>query len=354
VPEIVVKSLESLRVAFFWGGHEHTKKIAWVKSSNTLASLDKGGFGAGSLKAFNKALLLKWKWHLFQNPNALWVHVVKAIHGDEADVDLRGCQTNRIWASIVGTISHLHSSGIVPLNFIHFKLSHLANNKDCFIRQRIVNGSWDWDWSRPITMGGTKTEFDNLILDIASLESDESVGSNSCIWNLSNDDTFSVNKVRKHIEECSLSMLSPSTRWYKMIPKKVNRLPNRLNLSSRGLDLDSISCMVCNGSVESNTHIFFTCDTATSVWRLVESWTGFSFPIFCSCEDWDFWFDSWHASKDKKSRTYTIFAATCWTLWCDRNNITLNSQSMSKCDIFDFICLVSFSWLKSRGNICSS
>ncbi|GJZ98793.1 hypothetical protein Tco_0671246 [Tanacetum coccineum] len=55
------------------------------------------------------------------------------------------------------------------------ELSHLANNKDCFIRQRIVNGSWDWDWSRPITMGGTKTEFDNLILDIASLESDESV-----------------------------------------------------------------------------------------------------------------------------------------------------------------------------------
>ncbi|GJW91755.1 hypothetical protein Tco_0169308 [Tanacetum coccineum] len=61
VPEIVVKSIESLRVAFFWGGHEHTKKIAWVKSSNTLASLDKVGFGAGSLKAFNKALLLKWK-----------------------------------------------------------------------------------------------------------------------------------------------------------------------------------------------------------------------------------------------------------------------------------------------------
>ncbi|GKE35216.1 RNA-directed DNA polymerase, eukaryota, reverse transcriptase zinc-binding domain protein [Tanacetum coccineum] len=59
VPEIVVKSLESLRVAFFWVGHEHTKKIAWVKSSNTLASLHKGGFGAGCLKAFNKALMLK-------------------------------------------------------------------------------------------------------------------------------------------------------------------------------------------------------------------------------------------------------------------------------------------------------
>ncbi|GKC59681.1 hypothetical protein Tco_1087279 [Tanacetum coccineum] len=78
-------------------------------------------------------------------------------------------------------------------------------------------------------MGRTKTKFDNLILDIASLESEEIVGSDLCIWNLSNDDTFSVNKVRKHIEECSLPML-----------------PNRLNLSSQGLDLDSISCMVCN------------------------------------------------------------------------------------------------------------
>ncbi|GJU50818.1 RNA-directed DNA polymerase, eukaryota, reverse transcriptase zinc-binding domain protein [Tanacetum coccineum] len=110
-------------VAFFWAGHEDTKKLACVKWSNIPASLDKGGLGVGSLKAFNKALLLKWRWRLFQNPNALWVHVVKAIHGDEAGVDLRGCQTNGVWASIVGTINHLHSSGIVPLNSIRFKVS---------------------------------------------------------------------------------------------------------------------------------------------------------------------------------------------------------------------------------------
>nr|GEV54618.1 RNA-directed DNA polymerase, eukaryota, reverse transcriptase zinc-binding domain protein [Tanacetum cinerariifolium] len=221
---MVAKSLESLCAAFFWGGHEDTKKIAWVKWSNILASLDKVGLGV-------------------------------AIHGDEAGVDLRGYQTNEVWASIVGTINHLHSSGIVPLNAIHFnvgdgssicfwkdtllgdkplyirydRLFHLANNKDCFIRQRIINDSWNWDWSRPITMGRMKAEFDNLILDIAILKSDEIVDSDSCIWNLSNDDTFSVNKVRKHIEECFLPMLSPGTHWL--------------------FDL------------------------------------GFSFPIFCSCED---------------------------------------------------------------------
>ncbi|GJT59834.1 hypothetical protein Tco_1003367 [Tanacetum coccineum] len=81
---------------------------------------------------------------------------------------------------------------------------------------------------------------------------------------------------------------------------EIYRLPNRLNLSSRGLDLDSISCMVYNGSVESNAHTFFTCDTTAVVWRLVRSWIGFSFPSFLSCEDWVSWFDSWLALKDKK------------------------------------------------------
>nr|GFA28362.1 RNA-directed DNA polymerase, eukaryota, reverse transcriptase zinc-binding domain protein [Tanacetum cinerariifolium] len=172
VPEMVVKSLESLRVAFFWGGHEDTKKIAWVKWSNILAYLDKGGLGV-------------------------------AIHGEEACVNLRGSQTNGVWASIVGTINHLHSSGIVPLNSIRFKVGDGSS---------IRFGKDTW----PITLGRMKTEFDNLILDIASLESDEIVGSDSCIWNLSNDDTFSVNKGRKHIHD----LLSSSTCWYKMILKK--------------------------------------------------------------------------------------------------------------------------------------
>ncbi|GJY93981.1 RNA-directed DNA polymerase, eukaryota, reverse transcriptase zinc-binding domain protein [Tanacetum coccineum] len=122
VLETVVKSLKSLRASFFWGSSEDSKKHAWVKLSNILASLDKGGLGVSSLKAFTMSLLLKWRWRLFQNPKALWVHVVKAIHGEETCIDIRGCHTNGVWASIVGSSFHLHSSGVVPLNSIHFKV----------------------------------------------------------------------------------------------------------------------------------------------------------------------------------------------------------------------------------------
>nr|GEZ10773.1 RNA-directed DNA polymerase, eukaryota [Tanacetum cinerariifolium] len=150
--------------------------------------------------------------------------VIKAFHGNEAGIDLGGCQTSGTWAKIIGTINHPHSSGIVSLNSIRFKvgdsssirfwkdtwlgnyplyirynkLFHLENDKDCFISQRILNGSWEWDWCRPITMGRSKTEFDNLIIDISNMEINDLVESDTCVWSLSNDDSFLVNSCLRH------------------------------------------------------------------------------------------------------------------------------------------------------------
>ncbi|GJS23164.1 nucleotide-binding alpha-beta plait domain-containing protein [Tanacetum coccineum] len=62
---------------------------------------------------------------------------------------------------------------------------------------------------RPVNVGRTKAEFDALIYDIVSLEPEKLVDSNTCIWSISHDDKFSVNSVRKHIDELSLPSLSP-------------------------------------------------------------------------------------------------------------------------------------------------
>ncbi|GKF98367.1 hypothetical protein Tco_0297150, partial [Tanacetum coccineum] len=40
----------------------------------------------------------------------------------------------------------------------------------------------------------------------------------------------------------------------------VVRLPHRMNLSFRGIDIQSISCPSCNGNVECFNRIFFECD----------------------------------------------------------------------------------------------
>ncbi|GJX26521.1 hypothetical protein Tco_0232817 [Tanacetum coccineum] len=201
VLEMVVKSLKTLRASFFWGSSEDSKKLAWVKWSNILASLDKGGLGV--------------------------------IHGDEACIDIRGCHTNGVWASIVESIFHLHSSSIVPLNSICFK-------------------------SRPVNVGRTKAKFDAVISDISNLEPEGLVDSDNCIWSISNDEIFLVNSVRKHIDELFLPSLSP----------------------------------ICNVYVKSSAYTFFSCDTAVAVWHLVRVWSGSIFPSFSSCGEWDLWFQS--------------------------------------------------------------
>lgn len=71
VPSAMIKVLENLRARFFWGAMDKDRKIAWVKWEKVLNSKVKGGLGIGSLKAFNYALLLKWRWRLHNDANSV-------------------------------------------------------------------------------------------------------------------------------------------------------------------------------------------------------------------------------------------------------------------------------------------
>ncbi|GKD77254.1 putative RNA-directed DNA polymerase, eukaryota, reverse transcriptase zinc-binding domain protein [Tanacetum coccineum] len=99
--ESVINILEKAHAKFFWGGSNGNNKMAWVKWDNVLASHDQGGLGIGSLKAFNLALLQKWRWRLVTNPDLLWVKLIKAIHGSEAGFYGKGCATSGLWSAII-------------------------------------------------------------------------------------------------------------------------------------------------------------------------------------------------------------------------------------------------------------
>ncbi|GJR89589.1 RNA-directed DNA polymerase, eukaryota, reverse transcriptase zinc-binding domain protein [Tanacetum coccineum] len=349
---------------------------------NILSSLDKGGLGIGSLKSFNLALLQKWRWRMYSNPNAFWVKVIKALHGYEGGFDHHGCKTNGIWAKIVGSSNYLHSSGILPCDSIRFQVGcgnlirfwkdtwlgnyplHIRYNRlfrldldrDCLIRDHISNGQWSWRWSRTNLGARNLAYFRDLLLEISQI--DIGLDSDSCVWSLANDGVSSAGATRRLIDDHLLPSLDSPTTWVKSLPRKVNifmwrfkldRLPHRLNLSSRGIEIPDIFCPSCNVFVESNQHIFFECNIAKDIWRLVRIWCDNSIPLFSSFDHWIDWLSSWSSSSEKFHRLYIIFAASLWLIWRFRNYVTFNSQSMRKCDIFDSIRLYSFSWLKFRG-----
>ncbi|GKC32315.1 RNA-directed DNA polymerase, eukaryota [Tanacetum coccineum] len=123
---------------------------------------------------------------------------------------------------------------------------------------------------------------------------------------MANDGTFSVGDTRCLIDSKILPTLATLTSWDKTLPRKVNiliwrlaldRLPHRLNLSARGMDIPSISCSLCNGNVKSSSHIFFDCDFAKEVWRLIRIWCDIPLPTFTSYGHWMYWFTSWRLLK---------------------------------------------------------
>ncbi|GJU60060.1 RNA-directed DNA polymerase, eukaryota, reverse transcriptase zinc-binding domain protein [Tanacetum coccineum] len=96
-PESVINALESMRATFFWGGSGDNRKMAWIKWDNILASLDK---------------------------EALWVRVIKAIHGDEAGFDFQGCNSNSIWSVIISSFSSSHDRDIITSDSLFRKVGN--------------------------------------------------------------------------------------------------------------------------------------------------------------------------------------------------------------------------------------
>nr|GEY04898.1 reverse transcriptase domain, reverse transcriptase zinc-binding domain protein [Tanacetum cinerariifolium] len=86
---------------------------------------------------------------------------------------------------------------------------------------------------------------------------------------------------RKEGEDSTSENDGHDTYWNKLVPKKVNvfvwraikgRLPFRLELERRGIDLDSVLCACCNDSMETCTHCLVTCDLEMSVWTKLFNW----------------------------------------------------------------------------------
>nr|GEV55839.1 ribonuclease H-like domain-containing protein [Tanacetum cinerariifolium] len=113
--------------------------------------------------------------------------------------------------------------------------------------------------------------------------------------------------------DCNTNMLISSggavgspTRWVKSVPIKINvfarkvcldRLPTRLNLSLRGIDIPSISCPICSSAGESCAHLLFSCRMAKALYSKVARWCEMEIFVFYFYEDWLNWFISLRFSK---------------------------------------------------------
>ncbi|GKD87973.1 RNA-directed DNA polymerase, eukaryota, reverse transcriptase zinc-binding domain protein [Tanacetum coccineum] len=132
--------------------------------------------------------------------------------------------------------------------------------------------------------------------ELANLISQLSLSSSQDKWefNLCTSRRFIVQSLRYLINDSSTATDQTTTRWNKLVPIKVNisswrvvhaRLPTRVNLDVRGIDLHSVRCPLCDDDVEMEVHLFISYKIAKETWSNVLKWWKLSNLHFLSIID---------------------------------------------------------------------
>ncbi|GJW31640.1 RNA-directed DNA polymerase, eukaryota [Tanacetum coccineum] len=201
--------------------------------------------------------LSKWKMKTLSIGGRLTLlKVIKAIHGDDGKIGKSSkAAFLSIWLDIVHEIEIFKKQGIDVYSFIHKKL---GNRKDTAFWKG-THISLDYSFRRDPRGCVEQAQF----IDLGTKVADISLVNmrDRWTWDLEGSGDFSVASVRKLIDDKRLPDVSSKTRWIKAIPIKINVhawkvrldcLPTRINISRRGIDIESILCPICDNAVESS------------------------------------------------------------------------------------------------------
>ncbi|GKB38202.1 RNA-directed DNA polymerase, eukaryota, reverse transcriptase zinc-binding domain protein [Tanacetum coccineum] len=356
--------------------------MVWASWSSLLASKNNGGPGVSSFYALNRALMFKWVWRFRTQGSSLWDRVIAAIHGDLGHLHrLPTSSYSSTWMDIVRVTFNLKQQGIDLISYILKKVGNGENSlfwddiwmgdtalkeqyprvyaleasKSISIADKLAHSNVEVSLRRPPRVGVELYQSKDLSSRLVSIQLPMIQG--RWIWSLDGTGKFSTESVRKLLDDKRLPKVSSKTRWIKPIPIKVNvfawkvglnKLPTRLNLSMRGLEIGSISCPICDAHVESTSHLFFSCSTVKDVLCKISLWWDIVIPEVDSYDQWLNWFLSLHIRSNSKTILKGIFYITWWHVWNFGNKTLFDSTPPIKAVIYDDIVSRSFTWCNSR------
>ena len=130
---------------------------------------------------------------------------------------------------------------------------------------------------------------------------------------------------------------------------KLNKIPTRVNLDRRGINISSILCLVCGSDVETVNHLFFSSLMAMDLWVLVARWWELDIPFMSSLMEWVTWIDSARLSSKVRNCLDVVALTLMWSIWCFQNRLLFCFTKPVKATLSDFIQSQSFLWISARN-----
>ncbi|GKC47745.1 RNA-directed DNA polymerase, eukaryota, partial [Tanacetum coccineum] len=167
------------------------------------------------------------------------------------------------------------------------RLYALELKKGITVADKLIDASFVASFRRNPRGGVEEEQLHHLVELVGSISLSPS--NDRWAWLLGSSGEFSVHSARTFIDDIFLPFVGDVTKWVKVVPIKVNilawkvcldKLPTRLNLSLRGIDIPSIICPNCDLAGESCSHLFYSCNLARTLWRKIAQWWEINIPDF--------------------------------------------------------------------------
>ncbi|XP_071715133.1 uncharacterized protein [Rutidosis leptorrhynchoides] len=241
------------------------------------------------------------------------------------------------------------------------RLFKLELDPDVSVRERMTlnaEGLFNWKWSRAIPRRAVR-ELEALVNILSSAKIDN--GSvDKVLWSLDLNHGFSVKGLSKVIDDQLLFEFSSHQETIRntVVPKKVElfawraikkKLPIRVELDNRGIDLHSTRCPLCDDSLESVDHTLIFCSHAREIWeRIFKWWNMGSFNYYTINE---LLVENNH-SVPMSSIGNSIWLAIKWIgayfIWKNRNNKVFRNKAWNGPVALNEIQAISYDWIANR------
>ncbi|PWA65849.1 reverse transcriptase domain, Reverse transcriptase zinc-binding domain protein [Artemisia annua] len=133
-----------------------------------------------------------------------------------------------------------------------------------------------------------------------------------------------------------------------------DRLPNRWNLTRKGIDIPSLLCPVCSSFPETNFHLFWDCNVASAIWKFVFRWVDIHPPNILDLTDLFNWLDeSTSINSFCKTILDSIFGTVIWVIWSFRNEVIFGKRYPRSSELVDKVIHYSFLWYSNRNRKAS-
>ncbi|XP_020272700.1 uncharacterized protein LOC109847877 [Asparagus officinalis] len=243
--------------------------------------------------------------------------------------------------------------GVNSLSSLFPSLYSLIFSSNVSIRSQghYLNNLWHWHplLKRSIT---TDSQYDKFhLLNLINQQSITNQPDNPR-WSLTANGSFTVKSFYDFLNSRGIKYAFYKVAWNLILPSKIqiftwllslNRLHTKDNLIKKGWQGDS-NYIFCGTQAETKNHIFFSCNTAKSIWI---HFGNYFLPFIWPSSLEELLISVTSLRKLEGIIWRTLFSAVCWSIWISRNKFIFEQKSFSAESIINLSILALQDWAGS-------